>query len=274
LENPIYFMSDRSLSERQPWLQKYSEIGQQMNWLYRTLHYLDPIIGKQRRRGFVGRSTGAVLGGQAEHDYLRSVPGSDVIGKFDELLLTGIVGTEPDEIKQWYLKEHLLRRIEPETQDVPVVDLGPRLIGGTTFARPGQFYSNNVLSVPRTRLVISGRDSFTAWQRQEIIYERFAQNNPTADITRHYMDSAHDLARAGSYKIKNGEGSPKRINVKKNERLLRHLLEMVQAPPSKPVLGRRAVVRHPEWENIAQIIDPCPNILAPEDYEPPTEVPY
>jgi hypothetical protein len=112
LRQPIYSYHDRaSEAEQAAALEKYGSLAGNMEWLTRTIAYIEEIkstqLGQDKDTPIIllGRSTGAALIAQAYAEYYRGNKSFDWVGKLDGVFLMGLDGHSDKLVKKWHAAE-------------------------------------------------------------------------------------------------------------------------------------------------------------------------
>lgn len=245
LENPLYYEWEKGQPTRQPWLDRYSDIQNQLAWLNDALEYIISLAHPEAEIIVVGRSTGTALINEAIQ---RRIP---VIHKIHDVVTTGWVPHSEEAIEKWYAEEYKLRLIDPTCKDIPVSELGPVLFRGLTFGFP-QKPQRSDRPMPKMHAVISGNDIFVHWNDQEALISQFAANNPDLDIDEYYTDAGHSVDRGFTYTAKPSQPgeAPFEVIVQQMDRMKRRLFPILKRTERSEYSAGLKPHYEPEWKNI------------------------
>lgn len=178
LQNPIYLNFD-----------KYSKLEPMLQWQLRVMHKIKAQLPPGTPLYYIGRSTGAGLGMELIHRYMRGDKGYEIVGEFESMTFYSIEGHRDHERARWHAAE-----VATPGADMRVTNAGPGIFADMSFQteRLPEFKGK----VPRLILSAGARDIFGPLSDTLSSIKDFEQMHPGVpfELAIHHGD--HEPAKA------------------------------------------------------------------------------
>jgi hypothetical protein len=189
--------------------EQYGSAQAQVEMMLRDISLIVSLIpkdenGRVTKKIWVeGRSTGAAVIAQMLHEYYIGRPGREVVGQLDGVLMMGLLGHNPDEIKTWGDREDEFFKLKEnqELLDVSVQPYGKKIFEGMTWgpsqAKPAILAPNRRL--PKVIVTMGSNDFESPVEKQFEVAKRFSDLHPQLSVMGYGMDTTHNPAAPTTY---------------------------------------------------------------------------
>jgi len=177
LQNPIY--ED---------LEKFSSLEAMLQWQLKVMQEIKGQIPAGTPLYYIGRSTGAGLGMELLHRYIRGDAGYEIVGQFESMTFYSIEGHTEADIARWYEAE-----LKTPGADLAVTHAGPKVFGDMKWQTERLVGFKG--KVPRLVLATGSRDEFVELSRSVETIQAFGAMHPEINFELAIHHGMHEPAR-------------------------------------------------------------------------------
>lgn len=249
-ENPIYYQSTLSSSQRMALIGQYLTLPHQLSWINQAAK----TVVQNAKPGvpivLAGRSTGSSLLLESLHRYIKNGDNADVYSKVSRILVMGPLDHRQEAFDIWKAKE--VAYLTGSTVDQFALNAEPEIFKAMSYASEATPASGR--KVPEVVFVIGTNDPLSTAETQIKLAREFQRLHPELSVKAVVTDTHHNPASSLRYQL-----AGKEIEVKTMKRLGPILLSHILSTPTEGASGFHLNVQE---EAKPMLVEACFNSVA------------